>query len=423
MTVEVLPVGTKCGLVCRHCYQHPIRDAGNQETNYDLHAMKRALSEEGKHFSVFGGEPLLTPIEDLEELWRWGMERFGRNSVQTSGAAITDYHLELFKKYNVSVGISLEGPGELNDIRWAGSLERTRECTAHSEKVLKRLLDRRHPVSLITTLNRANARPDRLRRLLDWYRWLDTRDLRNVNLHLLEIENEKVRKDWALTEKENTEALLACSGLQSELTHLRFQPILDMTQLLLGDDSQTTCTWGACDPYTTRAVRGINSQGDRVNCSRVNKAGIDMLKCDRELLIRPLALYHVAQDHGGCNECKFWFACKGGCPGQSIGGDWRRKSEHCKTLQSIFKTLEKRLAAVGFRPISLDHRRELVEARMLEAFSAGNPISVKRAMTDEAPASSKDNSHGDNDHGDRGHGDHGDVAKPIISHGDHTDAG
>lgn len=414
MTVEVLPVGTRCVLACRHCYQNPIRDAGNQNCDRDLEAMKRALSEENRHFSVFGGEPLLTPIEDLEELWRWGLERFGRNSVQTSGAVVTDYHLELFKKYKVSVGISLDGPGELNDIRWAGSVERTRESTLRAEEVLSRLLDQDHPVSVITTLSRGNAQGQRLPRLLDWYRDLDKCGLRNVNLHLLEIENEKVRKDWALTEKENAAAILSCAELQSELMHLRFQPILDMAQILLGEDNQTTCTWAACDPYTTRAVRGINSQGDRVNCSRVNKAGVDMLKADRELLVRPVALYHVPQEHGGCKDCKFWFACKGSCPGQSIGGDWRRKSEHCKTLQSIFRTLEKQLACLGFRPISLDHRRKVVEARMLEAFGAGNPISVKRALSGEAPKSGKDG----NSHGDQVHGDHSDSIHPIITHGD-----
>jgi len=382
--------------------------------------MKQALSEENRHFSIFGGEPLLTPIEDLEELWRFGMERFGRNSVQTSGVALTDYHFELIKKYNVSVGISLDGPGELNDVRWAGSLERTRESTARAEEVLKRLLDQDHPVSVITTLNQGNARGQRLPQLLDWYRELDKLGLRNANLHLLEIENEKVRKEWALTEKENAETLLACSDLQSELMNLRFQPIIDMAQLLLGNDNQTTCTWGACDPYTTRAVRGINNQGHRVNCSRVNKSGIDMLKADREFLVRPLALYYVPQERGGCKDCKFWFACKGSCPGQSIGGDWRRKTEHCKILQTVFQVLEKRLASLGLRPISLDHRREIAEARMLEAFRAGNPISVQNALSGKSATTCS--SHGDKGHGDRAHGDHEDIAKPIIRHGDHTDA-
>lgn len=421
MTIEVLPVGTRCALECKHCYQHPIRDAGNQASDgYDMEAMKRALEKENYKFSVFGGEPLLMPIDDLEELWRWGHERFGKNSVQTSATCVTERHFEMFQKYNVGIGISLEGPGELNDIRWAGSLERTREATKRAHAVLHRLLEERQPVSLITTLHRGNAAPDRLEQLLDWYRNLDGCGLRHVNLHLLEIENEQVREDWALTEVENAEALLACAELQPFLKQLRFQPITDMTQLLLGDDSHATCVWNACDPYTTRAVRGIDGQGHLVNCGRTNKSGVGMQKADHELLVRQLALYHVVQEHGGCQGCSYWYACKGGCSGQAIGGDWRRKTEHCGTLQRVFVDLEARLAGLGFRPVSSDeNRRKAMETRMLDAFRSGKLLSVKRALSGEAPAPGK----GENkEHADIAHGDHNDSERPIRSHGDHTDA-
>ena len=306
MSIEVLPIGTRCELACVHCYQDNIRDAGNQASGeYDMDAMKKALALEGHAFTVFGGEPLLVPIDDLEELWKFGFDRYGRNSVQTGATSVTDRHLEMFRRYNVHVGISLEGPGELNDIRWAGSLERTREATRRAESVLAELLEHDRPVSIISTLNRANARADRLPRLLEWFRQLNRRGLRHVNLHLMEIENEKVRLEWALTEDENARALLACADLQPEL-ELRFQPITDMVALLLGDDRGTSCIWNACDPYTTRAVQGINGAGERVNCSRTNKNGVDAQKADRELLIRPIALFHVAQSDGGCKGCDFW---------------------------------------------------------------------------------------------------------------------
>ena len=416
MTVEVLPLGTRCSLACKMCYQTPIRDAGNQaNADYDMEAMKRTLAEENYKFTLFGGEPLLTPIDDIEELWRWGYERYGQNSVQTSATTVTERHFELFRKYNVSVSLSLEGPGELNDIRWAGSLERTRETSRSAEAVLHRLLEERHSVSLISTLGRGNASPDHLPQLLDWYRDLDSRGLRHVNLHLMEIESEQIRKEWALSEEENAAALLACAELQAELKHLRFQPITDMVQLLLGDDSETICIWNACDPMTTRAVHGVNGKGGRVNCSRTNKAGVDMQKADRELLVRPLALFHVAQEDGGCQDCRFWYACKGSCPGESIQGDWRRKTEHCGTLQRVFGELETRLASLGFRPVSLDEkRRGAVETCLLKAFARGAPLRIHDALNGSAPPAAAK-------HGDSDHGDHNDTEKPIVNHGDHTD--
>lgn len=408
VAVEVLPVGTKCSLACRHCYQNPIRDAGNQtDSDYDMEAMKSALAKEGCKFSVFGGDALLMPIDDLEELWRWGMERFKRNSIQTSATVVTDRHLELFRKYKVSVGISLDGPGELNDIRWAGSLERTREATVRAFEVLLQLLDDGHPVSVITTLNRGNAGSNRLPILLDWYRHLDSRGLRNVNLHLMEIEDEKIREEWALSEEENAEALLACGELQKELRALRFEPITDMVNLLLGN-GKAPCTWNACDPYTSGVI-AIDGQGDRINCSRTNKSGVIMRKADRQLFVRPIALYHAPQDKGGCSGCRFFFACRGHCPGEGIDQDWRNKTEHCGTLQRVFWDLEARLASLGFRPISLDKKRlETIEHRLLEGFAAGFNAAASASRTDRA-------------HGDVEHGDHNDIAKPVESHGDHND--
>src|SRR5215212_9116031 len=126
MSVELRPLGVKCNLRCQYCYQNPQRDAGNVGRSYDMQRMKTAILEEGGPFTLFGGEPLLLPIGDLEELWSWGLEQFGGNQVQTNGTLITDAHMELFEKYRVRVGISLDGPGELNDARRQGSLEQTR---------------------------------------------------------------------------------------------------------------------------------------------------------------------------------------------------------------------------------------------------------------------------------------------------------
>src|SRR5687767_9821594 len=116
MSVELRPFGVRCNLQCHYCYQNPQREAGNVARSYDLAKMKEAVLRQGGPFTLFGGEPLLTRRADLEELFRWGYETFGGSGLQTNGALITDEHIRLFKKYSVRVGISLDGPGELNDV-------------------------------------------------------------------------------------------------------------------------------------------------------------------------------------------------------------------------------------------------------------------------------------------------------------------
>src|SRR5258708_24979941 len=114
MGVELRPLGVNCNIACQYCYQNPIRDAGNLIKTYDIGAMKDAIKRDGGPFTMFGGEPLLMPEEDLEEMWAWGLEQFGSNGIQTNGALINDNHVRMFQQYKVNVGISVDGPNDLN---------------------------------------------------------------------------------------------------------------------------------------------------------------------------------------------------------------------------------------------------------------------------------------------------------------------
>ena len=139
----------------------------------------------------------------------------------------------------------------------------------------------------------------------------------------------------------------------------------------MGDDQSTTCVWNACDPYTTRAVQGIEGHGQRSNCGRTNKDGIDFVKADREGFERYLALYHAPQACGGCQGCRFFVMCKGQCPGGSINGDWRNRSSKCELWMALFERFEAELLAEGKTPLSVSPRRGLVEAFALRQWSAG----------------------------------------------------
>ena len=120
MSVEVNVVGMRCGaaaggLSCTYCYQGAVRrGSGNAAPAAVDHpaiqlAVAAAAGSEG--FTVFGGEPLLASQEDLVRLWEFGLSRYGRNGVQTSGRPITEAHLDAFKRYRVHVGFSIDGPG------------------------------------------------------------------------------------------------------------------------------------------------------------------------------------------------------------------------------------------------------------------------------------------------------------------------
>ncbi len=374
MSTELRPLGVKCNILCQYCYQNPQRDAANVGKSYDIEKMLATVEETGGPFTLFGGEPLLLPKADLETIWAWGFGKYGRNSVQTNGTLISAVHIELFRKFEVRVGISLDGPGELNDLRWAGSLIATRKATARAEAAVAELCRLGMAPSIIVTLHRSNAAGDRLEALLNWIRYLDEIGVRSARIHLLEAETDLVRQRFGLTAAENLAALKALGKLERDLPALRFDLFRDIESLLLGRDEKVACVWRSCDPYTTEAVQGIEGNGERSNCGRVNKEGVGFTKAAKPGYERYITLHSAAFESGGCAGCRFFMMCKGQCPGTAIEGDWRNRTEHCQIWMELFRLAELELQERGEQPLSLSPERPEVEARLRNAWIQGrNP--------------------------------------------------
>ena len=83
------------------------------------------------------------------------------------------------------------------------------------------------------------------------------------------------------------------------------------------------------------------------------KDGVMWLKDDQESWERYVTLPLIPQEYGGCKDCRFWLMCRSQCPGTSIDGDWRNKTEHCEVWMSLFDSLETKMVANGETPLSL----------------------------------------------------------------------
>ena len=380
MSFEIRPLGVQCNLRCQYCYQNPERDADRGNNPYDLAALLTRIHQSEEPFTLFGGEPLLVPVADLEQLWAAGLEKWGENHIQTNGTLIRDRHLELFQQYQVSVGISIDGPGLLNDARWAGTLEKTRQLTSQAEAAIDQLCHHGISTSLIITLHRNNATHDKLPVLGAWLRYLDGLGVISTRLHLLEIDDSAVGAKYALTPAENLAALLYLESVERDLNHMQLDIFGEMNALLLGQDDQVSCVWRACDPYTTEAVQGMEGDGRTSNCGRTNKDGVGFEKAATPGYERYLALYYTPQAFGGCQDCRFFLMCKGQCPGTGLESDWRNRTADCATWKKLFIHLERRLQTQGDWPLSLHPWRSSVESMMLSAWAEGSNPSLHAAL-------------------------------------------
>lgn len=366
MTIELKVNGTRCNLSCQYCYL----DKREQAREPDLEKMIAAAKVLGPRFSLFGGEPLLTPLPVLEKLFQAGC-----TGMQTNGTLITDAHIEMFAKYRISIGLSLDG-------NWAANaLRADRETTERVWDNLERLRRARISVSVISVLHRLNAEGEALDKFKEFGLWLRDLGIVHVNCHFLQGDC-----IGALTEDQERDAFLELAAWLRDRPELRWQPFDDIARLLMGKSEGTLCLWRGCDPFNTSAVQSIEPDGSLTNCGRLAR-GVNWLKSERTGPQRQAVLAATPQELGGCKGCRFLPLCTGGCPGEAIDGDWRNRTSHCVTTRALFRFYEDALLDQGVVPAS-----------------------IKGAVQMAAEPSS---GHGDTCHGDSPH---------MDGHGDHYDS-
>jgi uncharacterized protein len=114
-----------CNLRCTYC--HSWRSGPNQKMTFEVlaratHGALRDPSVGNIDFVWHGGEATVLPV-DFYRKALWLQERFRRpgqtvlNTVQTNGTRLSDEWLAFLREHDISVGVSLDGPPEVNDSR------------------------------------------------------------------------------------------------------------------------------------------------------------------------------------------------------------------------------------------------------------------------------------------------------------------
>lgn len=123
----IIKLTEACNYSCYFCRyaNHPQNDCVIKVENVEhilLEAVKYNVSRGSHQVKVIfhGGEPLLWGYDRFEKILLYedklAIEYSTRfvNSIQTNGSLLNKQWIALLKKYNLSIGISLDGPGNLN---------------------------------------------------------------------------------------------------------------------------------------------------------------------------------------------------------------------------------------------------------------------------------------------------------------------
>ena len=128
LNLLIKPYSSGCNINCRYCFYNDVsknrevRNYGVMKDEVLEEMIKKTFKYAKKRVSfVFqGGEPTLSGVEYFEKFHRYIEEYNTQNimltfAIQTNGTMINREWVNLFRKYNYLVGISLDGYEEIHD--------------------------------------------------------------------------------------------------------------------------------------------------------------------------------------------------------------------------------------------------------------------------------------------------------------------
>ncbi len=337
---------TLCNMQCVYCYEHICRLRGHpKNVKIDMEALRNQIQNEQGRPYLHGGEPLLAPLEFIEELLSMSYQMSGFSSIQTNGTLINKKHIELFKRYNTSIGVSIDGPGELNKYR--KTLKGNKSTVNRVMQNIRLLREKDIPVGVISVLTRANALPEQRDAYKKWV--VELHDIGVAGrMNPAQIDYPSLQS-IALTDKELAEFYTDMAKFCLIELGVDWLPYRDIVDSLLGLN-QGTCSFGECDYYNAFSERVIFGDGSTGSCLKTTKTGhtyprFQNADADQSgfAKVRYELLPLIELEHGGCKGCKYWRNCTGGCPAEGLDGDWRNRTRYCKAYYALFETIAKLL--------------------------------------------------------------------------------
>lgn len=346
MSLSLKVTGVNCEADCAYCYQDALRKA-NRDWEFDLRKLTGQLEKEyssgrfkGSVPFLHGGEALDKDLETLDKILSKVYQLAKRTSVQTYCRTLTEEHIAMFKRYNTSVGISIDGPWPLNELRKVPGKD-GKKMTETVMKNIRRLKDAGISVSIICVLHKKNATGKRLERLKDWLKELKSIGITGGRLN--PMISAYYGKEHELTRVEAANAWRSLARfVLTELPGTNWKPITDAVESLIGK-SQGTCIFGQCMYYMAHAEPVILPNGETANCLKSGSVNGDVYPRTEQKSfskefgqIRYQILPQIEQADGGCKGCEYWVNCQAGCPAAGIDNDWRNKTRFCLAYKALY---------------------------------------------------------------------------------------
>ncbi len=288
------------------------------------------------HFIWQGGEPLLSGLERFRHIVELQDEYAGThqilNTLQTNGTLIDDDWVRFFRDHRFTVGLSIDGPAEMNDIIRKGGaasqvLEAARALNAAGVSLVS--------LTCVHARNRDHG--------ADVYEFLREAGF-TVQQYIPIVPRKPGMKD-ALLPGDYARFLLDIYGIwvARDVGSVFVQPFDLALEAWMGQPTHLCVFNRSCG-----AVPVIEKNGDLYSCDhfvdaehRIGNIQQDSLM---SMMTSPRQEAFAAEKsrnlHPDCHSCPWLFACHGGCPKDRIKDtEAGRQNFLCTDYQTLFNII------------------------------------------------------------------------------------
>ncbi len=368
----VIKTTQDCNLRCKYCYTEGGRNKRDisPETIIKLFDQLAVDNTSELVCTFHGGEPLLRPYLIAETIEKLKQKYYGpriKYQIQTNGTLITDQAIELIRKYNIDIGISIDGYKSLNDctrIYPDGS-----SSYENVEKGIQKLFENNIMFGALLLITKHNV--NHLTEILEWCEKIGLDRIgfntftplgygkeENLAPDLNDlIENVINEIDWLI--KHNQQELNTAGKLiyEREIESL-------VVRILNPEKCAHMCTDIPCGAGKYHLGIDVDGSVNICDCfygiddfiiGNINTQSLD------EILQNPLVYDFNARTIDkleGCQNCDIKHICHGGCPSHNVlflnsKDGLYKKSYKCNYYTKIYKYLIQKLEIEQINPALL----------------------------------------------------------------------
>lgn len=321
----IKPASAVCNLDCSYCF-YLDRDAdpykelpARRMTDDTLERLVDSYmfySYPQSTFAFQGGEPTLAGLGFFEKLVEF-QKQYGRNghsvsnALQTNAVLLDDTWAQFFRQYNWLLGVSLDGPEEINDLyRFNKAGHGTWKRVMQSIETLQK---NKVDFNILCVLNQANV--EKPRELYKFYKSLGVDNIQYIPL--AEFNPDGSRMPFTITPEQYGTFLRETFDLWwPDRRKIRIRFFDNIAEALAGQKPGSCTMHETCDSYCV-----VEYNGDVYPCDFFVegswKLGNITLDSWTEIA-RRTRRYNFAQKktlaHPECQVCEYQSICHGGCP-------------------------------------------------------------------------------------------------------------